>query len=198
MQEPYFYMVAGHQDTHPITPISADLLMKSGSSNSANGMLDASKLEYGALVRKKTGPTEYSFYRNVFGGEGDEEETRRKEQEDAVEFLRSFIPKFYASLSEMKNSKDGASYVVMENILYPFIRSALCGSIAGNSSAGRMCIMDLKLGSQLYEPSASHAKKEKMIKKSLESTSSSLGLRICGMMIRGVQYKRDYCLALKR
>lgn len=203
----YFYMVAGHQDTHPITPISvsADRLDSVHRKGSGNGNGEAeNKNDFGALIRKKTGQTEYSFYQNVFGGDMRDEEWG-KEEGAALERLRMFIPRFYPSLSEWQNKEDGASYVVMENILYPFIRAASRSeskSMAGHDGNGdrneRICILDLKLGSQLYEPSATAEKKEKMIKKSLASTSSSLGLRICGMRIRGLQYDRDYCLALKR
>ena len=195
----YFYMVAGHQDTHPITPIS----VSSDHLDSVNDNSNSREAEndFGALIRKKTGQTEYSFYQNVFGGEMMDAEWG-KEEGEALERLRKFIPRFYPLLSEWQNKEDGASYVVMENILYPFIRAAArieSKSMAGHAGSGeRICILDLKLGSQLYEPSATAEKKEKMIKKSLASTSSSLGLRICGMRIRGLQYDRDYCLALKR
>ncbi|RGB38254.1 inositol polyphosphate kinase-domain-containing protein [Rhizophagus diaphanus] len=45
------------------------------------------------------------------------------------------------------------------------------------------CIMDLKLGTQLWGEDADEAKRQRMTKKSLESTSSSLGIRIVAFQV---------------
>jgi hypothetical protein len=43
--------------------------------------------------------------------------------------------------------------------------------------------MDIKLGTQLYGPDATPSKREKMIRKANETTSSKLGMKICGMQV---------------
>ncbi|CAO3614664.1 unnamed protein product [Cunninghamella blakesleeana] len=56
----------------------------------------------------------------------------------------------------------------LENILYGFTRP---------------CILDLKLGYQLYEDSADEKKREKMIKNALGTTIEYYGIRISGMKV---------------
>ncbi|EPB92936.1 hypothetical protein HMPREF1544_00010 [Mucor circinelloides 1006PhL] len=47
----------------------------------------------------------------------------------------------------------------------------------------RPCILDLKMGSLLYDNEATDEKRKRMIRQSISTTSSSLGLRICGMKV---------------
>ncbi|KAI8375290.1 hypothetical protein EDC96DRAFT_496717 [Choanephora cucurbitarum] len=56
----------------------------------------------------------------------------------------------------------------LENILHGFTRP---------------CILDLKMGSLLYDNTATEEKRQRMIQHSLTTTSSALGLRICGMKV---------------
>ncbi|CEG67453.1 hypothetical protein RMATCC62417_03882 [Rhizopus microsporus] len=58
--------------------------------------------------------------------------------------------------------------VCLENILHGFTRP---------------CIMDLKMGSLLYDADASEEKRQKMIYQSVNTTSSTLGLRISGLKV---------------
>ena len=58
--------------------------------------------------------------------------------------------------------------VCLENILHGFTRP---------------CIMDLKMGSLLYDADASEEKRQKMISQSVNTTSSTLGLRISGLKV---------------
>ncbi len=46
------------------------------------------------------------------------------------------------------------------------------------------CVLDIKLGQRLYDDDADEAKRQKMIKQTQETTSGSLGLRICGAKVR--------------
>lgn len=48
----------------------------------------------------------------------------------------------------------------------------------------RPCILDLKMGSLLYDNEATDEKRKRMIRQSISTTSSSLGLRICGMKVK--------------
>ncbi|KAG1151668.1 hypothetical protein G6F37_005289 [Rhizopus arrhizus] len=58
--------------------------------------------------------------------------------------------------------------ICLENILHGFTRP---------------CIMDLKMGALLYDEHATEEKRKKMIEQSINTTSHSLGLRICGMKV---------------
>lgn len=45
------------------------------------------------------------------------------------------------------------------------------------------CILDLKMGSLLYDQEATEEKRKRMINHSLTTTSSSLGLRFSGLKV---------------
>ena len=47
----------------------------------------------------------------------------------------------------------------------------------------RSCILDLKVGTRQYPDGASELKKERHIRRAMESTSSALGIRCCGMRV---------------
>jgi hypothetical protein len=44
--------------------------------------------------------------------------------------------------------------------------------------------MDVKLGTQLYGPDATPAKRAKMIMRATETTSANLGMKLCGLQVR--------------
>ncbi|KAI8644558.1 hypothetical protein BD408DRAFT_383789 [Parasitella parasitica] len=54
----------------------------------------------------------------------------------------------------------------------------------------RPCILDLKMGSLLYDNEATDEKRIRMIRQSISTTSGSLGLRICGMKVYDPADKR--------
>jgi hypothetical protein len=95
------------------------------------------------------------------------------------------------SKAMLKNENEKEYCIILENLLFPFLDVTFSRGLEE-----RICILDLKLGAQLHEPSALLKKKEKMYRKSMSSTSSSLSLRICGMRILGTNYSRKYCLNL--
>ncbi|CAO3614660.1 unnamed protein product [Cunninghamella blakesleeana] len=68
----------------------------------------------------------------------------------------------------VSNQVDQNENLCLENILYGFTRP---------------CILDLKLGYQLYEDSADEKKREKMIKNALGTTIEYYGIRISGMKV---------------
>lgn len=53
--------------------------------------------------------------------------------------------------------------------------------------------MDLKMGSLLYDEDATKEKRERMIQHSLNTTSSSLGLRISGLKVNDRSVKNNKC-----
>lgn len=77
------------------------------------------------------------------------------------EFLR-FLPTVYAIEQER-------SSLVLENLVFGYTRP---------------CIVDIKLGTVLYHESATPEKQSRMEKVAKETTSGSLGFRICGMKVR--------------
>ena len=59
--------------------------------------------------------------------------------------------------------------IVLENVSATFIKP---------------CILDIKLGTALYDDSANEDKKERMIKAARETTSLETGVRLTGFMVR--------------
>ncbi|GAN03778.1 inositol hexaphosphate kinase 3 [Mucor ambiguus] len=98
---------------------------------------------------------------------------KKKELEfyqDAHSFpeFQDFLPECYGTVraateSDLKILDDSAL-----NLLHGFTRP---------------CILDLKMGSLLYDSEATDEKRMRMTRQSISTTSSSLGLRICGMKV---------------
>ncbi|KAL6945726.1 hypothetical protein ACO0OE_002703 [Hanseniaspora uvarum] len=70
------------------------------------------------------------------------------------------------------NANPNDQFIVLENVLN------------GYKSPN---VMDIKLGKVLYDESASTEKKNRLIKVSRETTSGSLGFRICGIKMANIQ-----------
>ncbi|KAI8576234.1 hypothetical protein K450DRAFT_257767 [Umbelopsis ramanniana AG] len=70
--------------------------------------------------------------------------------------------------TESFNPAELDDHICIENLLYGFTQP---------------CVMDIKLGTQLYGPDATPSKRAKMIKKANETTSGKLGIKICGMQM---------------
>jgi 1D-myo-inositol-tetrakisphosphate 5-kinase/inositol-polyphosphate multikinase len=78
--------------------------------------------------------------------------------------LRPWLPAYYGT-------SDGGRAVILENLVHSFTNPS---------------IVDIKLGAVLHDVEASEDKKQRLAKVSAETTSGSMGLRICGMKV-GVQ-----------
>ena len=46
------------------------------------------------------------------------------------------------------------------------------------------CVLDLKMGTRCFGDGSTQAKYERKKKRALESTSATLGVRLCGMMVK--------------
>ncbi|CAJ0754162.1 20162_t:CDS:2 [Entrophospora sp. SA101] len=105
-----------------------------------------------------------------------------------------WIPKFYGSLQLqvdpliIRQEIEKQSANVTGNILYGFKKP---------------CLIDLKLGTQLWGEDSSEEKKQKMIKRALMTTSTSLGIKITAFKVyqksidNYKDYSREYGYTLK-
>ncbi|KAJ2732116.1 hypothetical protein IW152_004038 [Coemansia sp. BCRC 34962] len=91
--------------------------------------------------------------------------------------FKAFIPEYYGSLQQQVGGTDdgdsttvGPSYICLENLA------------AGYKNP---CIMDVKIGTRIHDIDATPEKVAKMLRKAQESTTGSLGVRICGMLVPG-------------
>jgi len=109
--------------------------------------------------------------------------------------LKKFMPKCYnfdPSFEVIKEkyipANDTTLYINMENLLLPFKHPT---------------IMDLKLGTRLYDDHANEEKKQRMIKNAASTTSLKTGLKICGLHITDkstksvLKFDKKYGRALK-
>ncbi|KAG2178634.1 hypothetical protein INT44_001787 [Umbelopsis vinacea] len=87
---------------------------------------------------------------------------------DGIESLSVNEPNVALDPADTNNFDSFAHHICLENLLYGFIQP---------------CVIDIKLGTQLYGPDATPSKRAKMIKKANETTSGKLGLKICGMQM---------------
>lgn len=127
----------------------------------------------GALVFKPYNATESQFYIDTMV---------RRDQEDAsdgdVPFYR-WIPCYLGELEQgdrQRGTLGGNKYIVLNNLVHGFSRPN---------------IMDIKLGSVLYDEDATDEKKQRLQRVSDTTTSGSLAFRICGMKIERGQCQLD-------
>lgn len=93
-----------------------------------------------------------------------------------IEFIPSTEVKEVSSLIELQEERELilAQMLVLENLTYRFLRPN---------------VLDIKLGTQLYDDNADEAKKARMIESSLATTSSSTGMRITGFQVSSFEFK---------
>eukprot|EP00835_Amoeboradix_gromovi_P004609 NODE_369_length_9975_cov_0.256582.p4 type:complete len:236 gc:universal NODE_369_length_9975_cov_0.256582:4758-4051(-) len=116
------------------------------------GHLDTFELIGQYKIRKLTNEKEARFYQEL-------------QSNELLQKLKDYTPIFH-SMMQFQDTGKNDYYVVLENLIEPFKNPNL---------------LDLKLGSQLYDCDAAEEKKNRMISKALKTTSGSLGLRIAGM-----------------
>ncbi|KXN91930.1 Inositol polyphosphate multikinase [Leucoagaricus sp. SymC.cos] len=125
--------------------------------------------EDGELLIKPALPRELEFYQKL-------------QSDEKLATLLPFAPKFLGTLrlegevDDTKSQEGGVAVkpllsiqsIVLENISYPFSRPN---------------IMDIKLGTVLYDDGASPEKVERMIKRARETTSLETGIRLTGFQV---------------
>ncbi|KAF5387088.1 hypothetical protein D9615_002052 [Tricholomella constricta] len=118
--------------------------------------------EDGSLIIKPALPLELQFYQAL-------------QQNTDLEPLRPFIPNFLGTLKlegqldEAKSAEEGTiSVAPVDNISHPFLKPN---------------ILDVKLGTVLYDESASPEKVERMIQTAKNTTSFETGIRLTGFQV---------------
>ncbi|KAG6886361.1 hypothetical protein C0992_004389 [Termitomyces sp. T32_za158] len=136
-------------------------------SSQVGGHAGVLSTEDGSLIIKPALPLELQFYQAL-------------QQNSDFEPLRSFIPNFIGTLKlegeldEEKSAVDGnisvipTSSIVLENISYPFLKPN---------------ILDVKLGTVLYDETAPPEKVERMIETAKNTTSLETGVRLTGFQV---------------
>lgn len=109
-----------------------------------------------ALVFKPTSVKEIAFYQSL-------------NNHLALRPLLPFTPQFLGTLRLKAQGSEARESVVLTNVLEPFTHPS---------------ILDVKLGTVLYDDDAPEDKKERMKKVAEETTSGSCGLRLVGFSVR--------------
>ncbi|KAJ1915079.1 hypothetical protein H4219_004507 [Mycoemilia scoparia] len=92
-------------------------------------------------------------------------------------------------LQGIVHGQEQEEYICIQNLLHGFAKP---------------CVMDIKIGSRLYDDSADETKRQRMIKKALETTSSTLGFYVCGIKVQdpssdaSTSYDRPWCKSLTK
>ncbi|EKM56120.1 uncharacterized protein PHACADRAFT_145233 [Phanerochaete carnosa HHB-10118-sp] len=117
--------------------------------------------EDGSLVIKPALPVEVAFYQAVLA-------------DPSLESIRPYVPRFFGTLrlegqvDEERSAQGPAQSIVLENLSYGFAKPN---------------ILDIKLGTTLYDEDASDEKRARMEKKARETTSLETGVRLTGFQI---------------
>ncbi|KAI8325444.1 SAICAR synthase-like protein [Martensiomyces pterosporus] len=101
--------------------------------------------------------------------------------------FKAFLPDYYGTLqrgvaSEEEKGVEGEMYICLENVAGGFRKA---------------CVMDIKVGTRLYDDDATEEKRQRMEHKAHETTTATLGVRVCGMLVHGhPAASRDWCRGL--
>lgn len=105
-------------------------------------------------VLKPFEKNEFEFYESLF----------KHNENEFYNQLKQFLPKYYG-IDVVDNQK----VLKLENLMYSF---------------NEPCVMDLKIGICTAGENATKEKREAMHLKDINTTTHTLGLRICGMQVR--------------
>ncbi|TFK46404.1 SAICAR synthase-like protein [Heliocybe sulcata] len=121
-----------------------------------------------SLIIKPTLPGELHFYQDVL---------------PTTEFdkLRDWIPKFVGTLTRSGETNEAGDLVVKPEAPSDEKEWIVLENVSGNFT--KPSIVDLKLGTILYDDSASPDKKERMIKSAAATTSLTTGVRVTGFQV---------------
>ncbi|KAI8053464.1 hypothetical protein BDF22DRAFT_684909 [Syncephalis plumigaleata] len=147
----------------------------------AAGHADLLALDNGLLVKPCT-PRERQFYEEVAAAGSTSEAGVLGE-------FRTFMPRYFGSLrlatEEERDAWRSTGTTLPEQNVASDRRGISEGICIENVTYGycKPCVMDLKIGKELCSDDASPEKRARMEAKALNSTTSTLGIRICGLMI---------------
>lgn len=163
--------------TQPISPEWArDQVLQAHNGQVAGhpGTLQALKGPNGeSLIVKEGLPSEIAFYEALH--------SQSSTQDDAVrDFAYEWTPKYYGSLPAATTDAAAAASekprIIIEDLLSGFQRPN---------------VIDVKLGTQLWDENSSEDKKERMDKASRETTSFETGIRLTGWRVSRAESKGD-------
>ncbi|TFY69976.1 hypothetical protein EVJ58_g89 [Rhodofomes roseus] len=132
--------------------------------NQVGGHPGVTTTEDGSLLIKPTLPSEIAFYQALL-------------TDPRCENLRDFVPEFYGTLKlegRVENEAGGLDMnaikpsIVLENLAHTFAKPN---------------ILDIKLGTVLFDEDATQEKRERMERVAAETTSKETGMRLTGFQV---------------
>ncbi|KZT24103.1 SAICAR synthase-like protein [Neolentinus lepideus HHB14362 ss-1] len=121
-----------------------------------------------SLIIKPTLPEEFYFYQNVL-------------TTSEFDKLRNWVPRFVGTLTHSGEANETGEVVLKSDTPSNDKEWIVLENVAANFTKPN--IADFKLGTILYDDSASPEKKERMIKSAAETTSLTTGVRVTGFQI---------------
>ncbi|PIA18923.1 SAICAR synthase-like protein [Coemansia reversa NRRL 1564] len=122
-------------------------------------------VEDNAMIIKPLNKREQEFYEGANG---------------APEF-KSFMPVYYGMLQQSNDNvnSENAEFICLENLVHGF---------------DKPCVLDIKIGSRLWDIDAAPEKQAAMVKKGQRTTSGKLGIAVTGMKLHGQPSEdREWC-----
>ncbi|KAJ2809272.1 hypothetical protein H4R20_000267 [Coemansia guatemalensis] len=122
-------------------------------------------VEDNAMIIKPLNKREQMFYEGASG---------------SSEF-KSFMPVYYGMLQGSNNGADSENteFICLENLIHGF---------------DKPCVIDIKIGSRLWDIDAAPEKQAAMVKKAQRTTSEKLGIAVTGMKLHGQPSEdREWC-----